>query len=191
MPMNRQGSQHGHKKAGEFRSNVDCIAGQKSAGRTCDPSLASDSQEQGCPTRYLNPKINVNSECRKMIHVLLIEDNPGDVLMIREALRTLQLAAETTVVYDGQQALALLNSGFRPDLVVLDLNIPRCDGLEVLKRWKTGIRPPVIVFSNSGDNVITDREAELGVREHIGKPSDVGKYMTVIGGALGRWMAPR
>jgi CheY-like chemotaxis protein len=126
-----------------------------------------------------------------MIHVLLIEDNPGDVLMIREALRTLQLAAETTVVYDGQQALALLNSGFRPDLVVLDLNIPRCDGLEVLKRWKTGIRPPVIVFSNSGDNVITDREAELGVREHIGKPSDVGKYMTVIGGALGRWMAPR
>ena len=123
-----------------------------------------------------------------MFHVLIIEDNPGDVLMIREAIRALRLQADMTVAYDGQEALKLLSSGFRPDLVVLDLNIPRCDGLELLARWRETAKPPVIVFSNSGDHVVTDREVELGVREHIGKPSDVGKYMSVIGNALERWM---
>ena len=125
-----------------------------------------------------------------MVHVLLIEDNPGDVLLIREAIRTHRLPADTRVACDGEQALALLNSGFMPDVVVLDLNIPRLNGEEFLKRWNINPKPPIIVFSNSGNKSVTDDETKLGVCEQIGKPSDVLEFMNVISDALCRWMTP-
>ena len=64
------------------------------------------------------------------IHLLLIEDSPGDVLLIREALRHGPVPVEVTIAEDGAQALALLNDGLQPDLIILDLSIPRLDGYE-------------------------------------------------------------
>ncbi|HEX5230333.1 MAG TPA: response regulator [Bryobacteraceae bacterium] len=123
-----------------------------------------------------------------MAHILLIEDNPADVLMIREAIRANGVPADTVVVSDGEQAVSLLNSGFTPDLVILDLNIPRCSGVEVLERWNIGPKPPIIVFSNSASACVSDNETKLGVREKIGKPSDVLEFMNVISSTLWRWL---
>lgn len=60
-----------------------------------------------------------------MLHLLLIEDNPADVMMIREALRGSPIAADVTIAYDGEQALRLLEVGPKSDFVILDLSIPK------------------------------------------------------------------
>src|SRR5215467_15552753 len=98
-----------------------------------------------------------------MLHILLIEDNPHDILLIREAIRTSPAKADVLIAYDGEQALRMLNeSGVRPDFIVLDLSIPRFDGFEVLRRYRADQGHPVAVFTASS-NADEERKArELG-----------------------------
>ena len=87
-----------------------------------------------------------------MLSLLLAEDNPGDVRLVREALRTSPFASELVVASDGAQALKYLRSS-RFDLAILDLNLPKLSGLDVLKRVKEieVLRQiPIIVLSTSG-----------------------------------------
>ena len=121
-----------------------------------------------------------------MLHVLLVEDNPSDVLLIREAIRTSAVPADVIVAYDGAEALDLL-SVVRPDLIILDLNLPRFGGLEILRRHPPNGAPPrVVVFTSS------PREREhamtMGASDYIVKPDTWDEYLAVIRGAVERWV---
>ena len=87
------------------------------------------------------------------VRVLVVDDSGADVRLLREAVRDQDVAAELHAVEDGEAALAHLHGGGpRPDLVLLDLNLPRCDGrevLEVIKRDPALLSIPVIVLSTS------------------------------------------
>lgn len=92
-----------------------------------------------------------------MMHILLVEDNPNDALLIREALKDLEktqgIANTLKIATDGDTALQVLYSAeFRPHIVLLDLNLPKKSGFEVLKEIKrdASLRPiPVIILTNS------------------------------------------
>ena len=95
---------------------------------------------------------------RRPLEVLLVEDNPGDARLTREALRSVNQLANLTVVGDGVEALALLHRqgryerAPRPDLILLDLNLPRKAGGEVLAEIKNDIslrRIPVVILTTS------------------------------------------
>lgn len=100
------------------------------------------------------------------IDILLVEDNPGDVRLTREALADSQVKSRFHVARDGLEAMAFLSrqppyqQAVRPDLILLDLNLPRVGGLEVLQHIKTdpvlGIVPVVVLTSSQADSDIAD-----------------------------------
>ena len=122
-----------------------------------------------------------------MHHVLVVEDNPADMLLIREAIRSSTVSADVIVAYDGAEALRLLEaSATRPDLVILDLNVPRFGGLEVLQLRPRGGEPPVVVFTGSRNPDERRRALALGAKEHIVKPETWDEYIAAIHGVIER-----
>src|SRR3981081_1916443 len=111
---------------------------------------------------------------QKTIHLLLVEDNPGDVLLIRESLGQCDLSVDVTIAEDGTQALARLNEDFKADLIILDLNIPRMDGYAVLERLGK-IKTPIAVFTWATEGA--NRALELGARQVVQKPSDFAEFV--------------
>lgn len=123
-----------------------------------------------------------------MLHILLVEDNSGDVLMVREAIRTSSVPADVLIAYDGEQALRFLNElHFRPDLIILDLNVPKFNGLEILERYRNHDGAPVIVLTSSINPSERKRAFELGVREYIVKPSDLEAFLKAVRETVERW----
>jgi CheY-like chemotaxis protein len=129
-----------------------------------------------------------HSECQAM-HVLLVEDDPGDVLMTREAFEHYKLRNVLDVVTDGEQALQFLRrSGDyadapRPGLILLDLNLPRVDGLEVLAEIKAD--PvlkviPVVILTTSQAQQDVLRSYALHANAYVSKPVDFETFMEVI-----------
>jgi two-component system, chemotaxis family, response regulator Rcp1 len=123
------------------------------------------------------------------VEILLVEDNPGDVRLVQEALRDSKLINKMHAVTDGQKALAYLRKeglfadAVRPDLVLLDLNLPRKDGREVLAEIKAddALRqiPVVIVTSSKAEEDILkayDHHANC----YITKAVDLEKFMEVV-----------
>ena len=113
------------------------------------------------------------------IEVLLVEDDPGDVLMTREAFEEHKVRNRLNVVSDGVDALAYLRrekpfeEAVRPDLILLDLNLPRRDGREVLAEIKndTVLRQiPVVVLTTSKADEDIYKSYDLGVNSYIVKP---------------------
>ena len=100
------------------------------------------------------------------VRVLLIEDNPGDVLLIRQVFLTASPNAEVRVAVDGELALRVLaDREFVPDLIILDLNIPRIPGLTLLKQCQPPA--PVVVFSffiESGRDPACEGVRHTGIR---------------------------
>ena len=123
-----------------------------------------------------------------MLHVLLVEDNPSDVLLIREAIRTSSVPADVTIAYDGDTALRMLEDPTpAPDLIILDLNLPRVGGLEILQRHPpNGRPPPVVVFTSSREE--RARAMALGASDYIVKPMTWDEYLDAIRGAVERWV---
>jgi|SRR5579864_9547972 CheY-like chemotaxis protein len=123
-----------------------------------------------------------------MLHVLLVEDNPSDVLLIREAIRTSSVPADVTIAYDGDTALRMLEDPTpAPDLIILDLNLPRVGGLEILQRHPpNGRPPPVVVFTSSREE--RARAMALGASDYIVKPITWDEYLDAIRGAVERWV---
>jgi CheY-like chemotaxis protein len=122
------------------------------------------------------------------INILLVEDDPGDVLMTREALGESKLLNELKVVSDGREAidhltLAAAGSQPRPDLILLDLNLPRVDGREVLEFIKGDERlrriPVVILTTSSAEEDIV-RSYDLHANAYVTKPVDFEQFMDVI-----------
>jgi DNA-binding response OmpR family regulator len=123
-----------------------------------------------------------------MLHVLLVEDNPADVLMIREAIRTSAVLSDVLIAYDGKQARQFLNDfRFEPDLVFLDLKVPLFNSFEFLEQLRANQGPPVIVLTASLNPEDTEQAIKAGAKEFIVKPSDVDEFLNVVRDALARW----
>jgi DNA-binding response OmpR family regulator len=123
-----------------------------------------------------------------MLHVLLVEDNPADVLMVREAIRTSSVMSDVLIAYDGKQARRFLNEfQFQPDLVFLDLKVPLFNSFEFLEQLCANQGPPVIVLTASVNPEDTQNAIKAGAKEFIVKPSDMDEFLKVVRDALARW----
>jgi len=129
-----------------------------------------------------------NGECQAM-DVLLVEDDPGDVLMTKEAFEHYKLRNVLHVVTDGEQALQFLRrtGGYadapRPGLILLDLNLPRLDGLEVLAELKAD--PvlkviPVVILTTSQAQQDVLRSYALHANAYVSKPVDFETFIEAI-----------
>ncbi|WP_158370771.1 response regulator [Cellulosimicrobium cellulans] len=125
----------------------------------------------------------------KVIDVLLVEDDPGDVLMTREAFDDNKVANRLQVVSDGVSALAFLRKEGEhadaptPDLVLLDLNLPRMDGREVLEAMKgdDALRSiPVVVLTTSEAEEDVVRSYSLHANAYVTKPVDFDRFIEVV-----------
>ncbi|MGH8892110.1 MAG: response regulator [Actinomycetes bacterium] len=125
----------------------------------------------------------------RQIEILLVEDDPGDVMMTREAFQDHKLANKLHVVDDGVDAMAFLRreGDFadkpRPDLVLLDLNLPRMDGREVLQAIKSdpelsSIPVVVLTTSEAEDDVL--RSYSLHANAYVTKPVDFERFIEVV-----------
>ena len=128
------------------------------------------------------------------IVVLLVEDNPADVRMIREALAVTRAPHELHVVEDGEQALDFLarrgahEGAPRPDVMLLDLNIPKIPGHEVLRcirNDRSFPRFPVVVLTGSRLEQDIEESFACNATEHIVKPTRLYEYVGEIAFALG------
>jgi CheY-like chemotaxis protein len=129
-----------------------------------------------------------HTECQ-VVDVLLVEDDPGDVLMTKEAFEHYKIRNVLHVVTDGEQALQFLRqtgdySGApRPGLILLDLNLPRRDGLEVLAELKADpvlkIIPVVVLTTSQAEQDIL-RSYTLHANAYVSKPVDFERFMDVI-----------
>lgn len=123
------------------------------------------------------------------IEVLLVEDDPGDVLMTREAFEEHKVSNRLRVVSDGAEALAYLRrqapyeNAARPDLVLLDLNLPKRDGREVLSEIKADdelCRIPVVVLTTSQADEDILRSYQLHANAYVTKPVDFDRFVAVV-----------
>ena len=123
------------------------------------------------------------------IEVLLVEDDPGDVLLIREAFEDNKVANRLHVVSDGVEALEFMRQtgehadAPRPDLVLLDLNLPRKDGREVLAEIKEdpALRAiPVVVLTTSKAEEDVLRSYDLHANAYVTKPVDFDRFIGVV-----------
>jgi CheY-like chemotaxis protein len=124
-----------------------------------------------------------------IIEVLLVEDDPGDVLLIQEAFEHNKVRNRLTVAGDGVEALAHLRregehaGAARPDLILLDLNLPRKDGREVLAEVKAdpALRSiPVVVLTTSQAESDVLRSYDLHANAFITKPVDFERFIEVV-----------
>lgn len=125
----------------------------------------------------------------KAIDVLLVEDDEGDVLMTREAFEHYKIRNELHVVRDGEQAVQFLRKegefadAPRPDLVLLDLNLPRFDGRQVLAEIKADdtLRSiPIVVLTTSEAEEDIVRSYQLHANAYVTKPVDFDRFIEVI-----------
>jgi CheY-like chemotaxis protein len=123
--------------------------------------------------------------------VVLVEDNPADVLLFEEALKESDRQVVVHHVNDAEKALLLLSDRrFQPDLVVLDLNLPRFSGYQVLERYARK-DVPVVVFTSSKSEVDTRCALALGAKEVIHKPGELRPYIDTVRKIIDQWTGER
>jgi CheY-like chemotaxis protein len=132
------------------------------------------------------------------ILILLVEDNPGDVRLTREALKDMKMSNTLYVVPDGVEALAFLRRETayadmpRPDIILLDLNLPRKDGREVLAEIKqddTLRRIPVVVLTTSDDDRDILTSYDLHANCYITKPVDIRRFIEIVKNIENFWFS--
>lgn len=132
------------------------------------------------------------------IEILLVEDNPGDVRLTREALRDSKVKNTIHVVDDGVKALQFLNREApyqdvpRPDIILLDLNLPRRDGREVLADIKLSEdfrRIPVVILTTSDDEQDILKSYDLHANCFITKPVDFNRFITIVKSIENFWFS--
>lgn len=121
----------------------------------------------------------------ELMRILLVEDSLADIELTLEALEGSRVANEVTVVRDGVAALALLTdrSQRRPDLVILDLNLPRMTGHELLGRMRNDEalrRIPVAVLTTSSAEADVAKTYDLGANCFLTKPVDIDQFVLVV-----------
>jgi chemotaxis family two-component system response regulator Rcp1 len=131
------------------------------------------------------------------VEILLVEDNPGDVRLTQEALREGKIRNNLSVVSDGVEALAFLRREGRyadaahPDVILLDLNLPRKDGREVLTEIKADSqlrRIPVVILTTSTNEQDVLRSYDLHANCYITKPVDFEQFIGVVQAIENFWL---
>ena len=131
------------------------------------------------------------------VEILLVEDSPGDVRLTREALRDGKVRNHLSVITDGVEALAFLRregryaDAPRPDVILLDLNLPKKDGREVLAEVKADERLrriPVVVLTTSADERDVLRSYDLQAACYITKPVDLDQFIAVVQSIEDFWL---
>jgi CheY-like chemotaxis protein len=134
----------------------------------------------------------------KQIEILMVEDNPGDARLVHEALRDSKIINQLNSVTDGQKALAYLRregnfiDAVRPDLILLDLNLPRKDGREVLAEIKTDTdlqRIPVVVMTTSTAEQDILKAYNLHANCYVTKPVDLERFIEVVKAIDSFWVS--
>ena len=124
------------------------------------------------------------------VELLLVEDSPSDILIITETLREQPFPIKVQVATDGEKALqACANGNFRPDLVILDLNIPKVHGFDVLKRCSSP-ETRIVVFSSSSNPEDMRRSFELGAQEFVHKPIGLDEFRQQVTQIVRNWGPP-
>jgi len=132
-----------------------------------------------------------------LIEILLVDDNPADIRIMQEALRDARVANRLHAARDGVECMAFLRKegaykdAPRPDLILLDLNMPRKGGLEVLAEVKAdpdlrGI--PTVVLTSSKEEGDVARSYELQANGYVVKPVDLDDFIEVVGGIEEFWV---
>jgi len=124
--------------------------------------------------------------------ILLVEDNPDDVALTERALKKARIANSVVVARDGPEALDFLlgtgpyagrDTGIMPEVILLDLKLPKMDGLEVLRRLRADQRTkllPVVVLTSSKEDQDLTRSYELGANSYIRKPVDFKQFVKAV-----------
>lgn len=117
--------------------------------------------------------------------ILLVEDNPDDVELTKRAFNKSNVANELMVARDGEEALEMLHGGDRivPAVVLLDLNLPKIDGLEVLRRIRADERTrllPVVILTSSREESDLIKGYSSGANSYIRKPVDFEKFIEAV-----------
>ena len=134
----------------------------------------------------------------KSAQIVLIEDNPADVLLVRKALEENGIEHSLTRFETGEEAIRVLCSDangnvFVPDAILLDLNTPRTDGFEALRRLKVFPRfseVPIAVLTSSRDQRDKHRAGVQGAR-YIEKPSQLKEFLSSVGSAVKEMLSTR
>jgi len=130
-----------------------------------------------------------DSSTGRPIEILLVEDNPGDVRLTVEGLKESKVRNNLNIARDGVEAMEFLRregqyvGAVRPDLILLDLNLPRMDGREVLAEIKSDPKLktiPVVVLTTSGAEQDVLRSYELQANCYITKPVDLEQFIAVV-----------
>jgi len=130
--------------------------------------------------------------------LLLVEDNDGDVLLVREAFRSAKIRNNLSVAGDGEEALCVLRREGSyaarplPDLILLDLNLPRMDGREVLQAIKADpeLRTiPVIVMTSSNAEIDVLKSYQLSANGYIVKPVDFERLQEIVASLESFWFS--
>ncbi|HEX9614721.1 MAG TPA: response regulator [Bacteroidota bacterium] len=134
------------------------------------------------------------------VDILLVEDNPHDVELTSRALKRHKLANNMTVVRDGAEAIEFIFATGRysnrdlaqhPKIILLDLKLPKVDGLEVLRTIKSDPRTqsiPVVILTSSGEERDIVESYRLGVNSYLVKPVDFDKFVTAVSDAGLYWL---
>jgi CheY-like chemotaxis protein len=118
--------------------------------------------------------------------MLLVEDNPGDVFLVRHVIREAGLVFDLKVAEDGEKAIQIIDrldesiDVAAPELMLLDLNVPRRTGIEVLERLRRSVRCagiPVVMISSSDSPGERQHALELGATDYFHKPSSLAGFM--------------
>jgi two-component system, chemotaxis family, response regulator Rcp1 len=118
-------------------------------------------------------------------HLLVIEDNPSDVDLLRRALASAAVDCQLTVIDDGAEALALFRPGAAtevPDLAIIDLNLPKHSGLEVIEKMRANPKfaeVPVVIMSSSSAPRDRSSLEKFRIRKYIVKPADLEEVMRI------------
>lgn len=134
----------------------------------------------------------MSHEHQRPFSILLVEDNPGDVELVRHALADQPREHRLVVAHDGEVALGLLRAGEAPDLVLLDLNLPALDGIEVLRLIKAepGLAcTPVVVLSSSDAEADVRAAYCLHANAYMLKPPALDGFQEAVRALLSYWAA--
>jgi len=132
------------------------------------------------------------------VEILLVEDNPADIRLTQEAFAVNKVYNKLHVVTDGEQALDFLHRrGFfvgapRPDVVLLDLNIPKIHGIEVLREMKAdeSLRKiPVIMLTTSGNEADVEKTYSIGANAYVQKPVDFKQFIKALEAIENFWIS--
>jgi len=131
----------------------------------------------------------MNNQKKNLVHILLVEDNEGDVVLTREAFEEYKIKTKISIVKNGQDALDFLSqsgkftNSKKPDLILLDINIPIFSGHEVLERIKSDSnlkKIPVIMLTTSSSEKDLEKAYGKHCNSYIKKPIQISEFLIAI-----------